>query len=49
MSIAGHKKWPVFQLDVMSAFLNGKIEKEVYVSQPRGFEIAEKEEWVYRL
>lgn len=39
----------VYQLDVKSAFLNGDLEKEVYVSQPRGFVIYGEEDKVYRL
>nr|GEV69979.1 retrovirus-related Pol polyprotein from transposon TNT 1-94 [Tanacetum cinerariifolium] len=31
----------VYQMDVKSAFLNGKISKEVYVQQPPGFESSE--------
>ncbi|GKF93045.1 retrovirus-related pol polyprotein from transposon TNT 1-94, partial [Tanacetum coccineum] len=31
----------VYQMDVKSAFLNGKISKEVYLQQPPGFESSE--------
>ncbi|GJU01522.1 putative ribonuclease H-like domain-containing protein [Tanacetum coccineum] len=35
---ASYKDFVVYQMDVKSAFLYGKIEKEVYVCQPPGFE-----------
>ncbi|GKD84547.1 retrovirus-related pol polyprotein from transposon TNT 1-94 [Tanacetum coccineum] len=39
----------VYQMDVKSAFLNGKISKEVYVQQPPGFECSEFPNYVYKL
>jgi hypothetical protein len=41
--------WRVHQMDVKTNFLNGDIEEEVYIEQPDGFMIHEKESHVCRL
>ena len=37
ISIAAQNKWPIFQMDVKSAFLNGVLKEEVYIAQPLGY------------
>ena len=49
LALAAQLRWKVYQFDIKSAFLNGELEEEVYVSQPEGFVIDGKEEKVYRL
>ena len=38
LSLAANSDWPLHQLDIKNAFLNGELKKEVYMCQPSGFE-----------
>lgn len=48
LAMAANRGWKVHHLDVKIAFLNGELE-EVYVSQPEGYAIAGKEQYVLKL
>ncbi|GJS41396.1 retrovirus-related pol polyprotein from transposon TNT 1-94 [Tanacetum coccineum] len=49
IAYAAHKNITIFQMDVKTAFLNGPLKEEVYVSQPEGFIDPEFPDHVYRL
>nr|GEV59994.1 putative reverse transcriptase, RNA-dependent DNA polymerase [Tanacetum cinerariifolium] len=49
LAYASFKDFVVYQMDVKSAFLHGKIEEEVYVCQPLGFEDPKFPDRVYKV
>ncbi|KAL8095444.1 hypothetical protein AgCh_036774 [Apium graveolens] len=49
LAYATHANFKVYQMDVKSAFLNGDLEEEVYISQPPGFKDPNFPEFVYYL
>ncbi|GJX76989.1 putative ribonuclease H-like domain-containing protein [Tanacetum coccineum] len=49
LAYASFKDFMVYQLDVKSAFLYGKIEEEVYVCQPPGFEDPDFPDRIYKV
>nr|GFC09194.1 retrovirus-related Pol polyprotein from transposon TNT 1-94 [Tanacetum cinerariifolium] len=49
IAYAAHKSFPIYQMDMKTAFLNGLLKEEVYVAQPDGFVHPDHPEKVYRL
>ncbi|GKD07703.1 retrovirus-related pol polyprotein from transposon TNT 1-94, partial [Tanacetum coccineum] len=49
VAYATHKSFPVYQMDVKTAFLNGPLKEEVYVNQPDGFVDRHHPDKVYHL
>nr|GEW56723.1 hypothetical protein [Tanacetum cinerariifolium] len=49
LAYAAHKNMVVYQMDVKTAFLNGNMREEVYVSQPDGFVDQDNPNHVYKL
>nr|GFA61867.1 hypothetical protein [Tanacetum cinerariifolium] len=49
LAFASYMGFMVYQMDVKSTFLYGEIEKEVYVTQPKGFEDPYNPKHVYRV
>nr|GFC66125.1 putative ribonuclease H-like domain-containing protein [Tanacetum cinerariifolium] len=49
LAYASFKDFVVYQMDVKSAFLYGKIEEEVYVCQPLGFDDPDFPDRVYKV
>ncbi|GKC73332.1 retrovirus-related pol polyprotein from transposon TNT 1-94 [Tanacetum coccineum] len=46
---AAHKNMTIYQMDVKTAFLNGELKEEVYVSQPEGFVDQDNPSHMYKL
>nr|GEU77048.1 hypothetical protein [Tanacetum cinerariifolium] len=49
LTYVAHKNMVVYQMDVKTAFLNGNLWEEVYVSQPDGFVDPDNPNHVYKL
>jgi hypothetical protein len=49
LAYASYKRFNVYQLDIKSAFLYGKIHEDIYVNQPPGFEDYESPNHVFKL
>nr|GFB52886.1 Gag-Pol polyprotein [Tanacetum cinerariifolium] len=49
IAYAAHKYFPIYQMDVKTAFFNGPLKEEVYVAQPDGFVDPDHPEKVYRI
>ena len=49
LAIASHLNFKLYQMDVKSAFLNGMLQEEVYVEQPKGFVDPHRLDDVYKL
>jgi hypothetical protein len=49
LALVANQGWEVHHMDVKSAFLNGNLMEEVYVSQPLGFVMTGREDKVLKL
>nr|GEV70914.1 Gag-Pol polyprotein [Tanacetum cinerariifolium] len=49
VAYAAHKSFPIYQMNIKIAFLNGPLKEEVYVAQPDAFVDPDHPEKVYRL
>nr|GFA47802.1 hypothetical protein [Tanacetum cinerariifolium] len=49
LAYVAHKNMVVYQMDVKTAFLNGNLREDVYVSQPDGFVDPDNPNHVYKL
>ena len=49
LAVAALLELHVYQLDVKSVLLNGELEEEAYVEQPKGYLVEGKEDKIYRL
>jgi hypothetical protein len=43
MALVAHYDLELHKMDVKTAFLNGDLEKNVYMAQPKGFAVEGKE------
>ena len=49
MALVAHFDLELHQIDVKTTFLNGDLDEEIYMEQPKGFIEKGKENWVCKL
>lgn len=49
IGLAAQNSWPIFQLDVKSAFLHGDLQEQIFIDQPPGYVKLGSENKVYKL
>jgi hypothetical protein len=49
LAYACSKNIKVYQMDVKSTFLNGELKEEVYIEQPKGFQLSKNTDYVCKL
>ena len=49
MALVAHYDLELHQMDVKTTFLNGDLDENVYMAQPKGFVVEEKERMGYCL
>jgi len=48
-AIAAHNGWELEQMDIDGAYLNAPLKETIYMWQPKGYEVLEKEHLVCKL
>lgn len=49
IALAAQLDLRLHQLDITTAFLNGELKEEIYITQPEGFKVKNKEHLVCKL
>ena len=49
LALVAQMGWKIHQMDVNIIFLNGVVEEEIYIKQPKGFETHDHESHVCKL
>ena len=46
LALVAQSNMDLVQMDVKTTFLHGDLEEEIYITQPDGFKVAGKKNWV---
>ncbi|KAE8734204.1 PLAC8 family protein [Hibiscus syriacus] len=49
LALAANKDWNLWQMEVKNVFLHGELDREIYITQPMGFQSQDHPEYVCKL